>query len=109
MLRDSRAFLGKKTKDSKFFFILKLNGKNIGIWIDYKLSRMFISYDYDPKCPVIFSISSEDHDENTILIRTRTSPFFKSIIDYYRSANLYFENQQIKNLIMSVLVRYLTY
>ena len=109
MLRDSKSFLGKKSKDSKFFFILKLNGKNIGIWIDYKISHMYISYDYDPKCPVVFSISSEDHDENTILIRTRSSPFFKAILDYYRSANLYFENQQIKNQVMSVLTRYLTY
>lgn len=109
MLRDSKSFLGKKTKDAKFFFILKLNSKNIGIWIDYKLCKMFISYDYDPNCPVIFSINSEDHDENTILIRTRTSPFFKSILDYYRSANLYFENQQVKNQVMIVLVRYLTY
>ena len=109
MLRDSKAFLGKKTKDSKFFFILKLNGKNVGIWIDYKLTKMFLSYDYDPNCPIVFSINSQDHDENTILIRTRSSPFFKSIIDYYRSANLYFENQQIKNQVMSVLTRYLTY
>ena len=109
MLRDSKAFLGKKTKDSKFFFILKLNGKNVGIWIDYKLTKMFLSYDYDPNCPIVFSINSQDHDENTILIRTRSSPFFKSIIDYYRSANLYFENQQIKNQVMSVLTKYLTY
>ena len=70
MLRDSKSFLGKKSKDSKFFFTLKLNGKNIGIWIDYKISHMYISYDYDPKCPVIFTLNSEDHDENTILLRT---------------------------------------
>lgn len=109
MLRDSKSFIAKKSKDSKFFFTLKLNGKNIGIWIDYKLSHMYISYDYDPNCPVIFTLNSEDHDENTILIRTRSSPFFKSIVDYYRGANLYFENQQIKNQVMSVMTRYLTY
>lgn len=108
-LRDSKAFIGKKTKDSKFFFILKLSNKNIGVWIDYKQTKMFLSYDYDPNCPIIFSINSEDHDENTILIRTRTSTFFRSIIEYYRSANLYFENQQIKNQVMNVLVKYLTY
>ena len=108
-LRDSKAFLGKKSKDAKFFFILKLNNKNIGIWIDYKQTKMYLSYDYDPNCPITFSINSEDHDEHTILIRTRTSSFFQSIIDYYRSANLYFENQQLKNQIMSVLAKYLTY
>lgn len=108
-LRDSKAFLGKKTKDAKFFFILKLNNKMIGVWIDYKQTKMFLSYDYDPNCPIIFSINSEDHDEHTILIKVRTSSFFHAIIDYYRSANLYFENQQLKNQIMSVLSKYLTY
>ena len=108
-LRDSKAFLGKKTKDAKFFFILKLNNKKIGVWIDYKQTKMFLSYDYDPNCPIIFSINSEDHDEHTILIKVRTSSFFHAIIDYYRSANLYFENQQLKNQIMTVLSKYLTY
>ena len=109
MLRDSKSFLGKKTPNAKFYFILKLNNKNIGIWIDYKEEKMFISYDYDPLCPVIFSMTNEDHDENTLLLRCRTSPFFKSIIEYYRSAKLYFENQQIKNQVMNILVKHLTY
>ena len=109
MLRDSKAFIGKKTPNSKFYFILKLNNKNIGIWLDYKEQKMFISYDYDPLCPVIFSMTNEDHDEHTLLLRCRTSPFFKSIIEYYRQAKLYFENQQIKNQVMNILVKYLTY
>lgn len=109
MLRDSKAFISKKSKDAKFYFILKINNKNIGVWIDYKEQKMFISYDYDPLCPVIFSMTNEDHDEKTLLLRCRTSPFFKSIIEYYRLAKLYFDNQQIKNLVMSILVKHLTY
>ena len=108
-LRDSHAFLGKKTKDAKFFFIFKLNGKNIGVWVDYKLSQMFLSYDYDPNCPIILSINQNDHDENTILIKTRSSSLFKSILEFYRNANLHFENQSLKNEVMEVLSKYLTY
>ena len=109
MLRDSKAFISKKSVNSKFYFILKLNNKNIGIWLDYKEQKMYISYDYDPLCPVIFSMTNEDHDEHTLLIRARSSPLFKSIIEYYRQARLYFENQQIKNQVMNILVKYLTY
>lgn len=109
MLRDSKAFIHKKSSNAKFYFILKLNNKNIGIWLDYQEQKMYISYDYDPLCPVIFSMTNDDHDENTLLIRCRTSPFFKSIIEYYRSARLYFENQQLKNQVMNVLVKHLTY
>lgn len=109
MLRDSKAFIQKKTPNSKFYFILKLNNKNIGIWLDYKEQKMFISYDYDPLCPIIFSMTNEDHDEHTLLLKCRTSTFFKSIIEYYRQARLCFENQQIKNQVMNILVKYLTY
>lgn len=108
-LRDSKSFIAKKPKNSKFYFILVINGKTYGIWNDYKDGMMYISDDYDPNCPVRFTINSDDHNENTLLIRTRVSPFFKSIIEHYRLARLCFENQKIKNNIMNVLVKYLTY
>ena len=108
-LRDSKYFIRKKTKLAKFYFTLKLGGKNLGVWCDYKEGLMFISNDYDPNCPIIFSINYEDHDERTLLVRARTSPWFKSIIEHYRLGGLCFENQQIKNNVMSVLVKFLTY
>lgn len=108
-LRDSKSFIHKKSKTSKFYFILVINGKHYGVWCDYKDGLMFISNDYDPNCPVIFSINPDDHNENTLLIRCRTSPFFKSIIEHYRLARLCFENQQIKNNVMQYLVKHLTY
>jgi len=108
-LRDSKSFIRKKSKQCKFYFILVLNGKHYGIWCDYKDGIIYISNDYDPNCPVKFSINHNDHDENTLLIRTRTSPFFKSIIEHYRLARLCFENQQIKNNVMEYLIKYLTY
>ena len=108
-LRDSKSFIKKKTKNCKFYFILIINTKYYGIWCDYKNGLMFISNDYDPNCPVIFSINPDDHNENTLLIRCRTSPFFKSIIEHFRLARLCFENQQIKNIVMQYLVKYLTY
>ena len=108
-LRDSKSFIRKKSKTSKFYFILVINSKHYGVWCDYKDGLMFISNDYDPNCPVIFSINPDDHNENTLLIRCRTSPFFKSIIEHFRLARLCFENQQIKNNVMQYLVKYLTY
>lgn len=108
-LRDSKSFIKKKTKNCKFYFILIINSKQYGVWCDYKDGIMFISNDYDPNCPVIFSINPDDHNENTILIRCRTSPFFKSIIEHFRLARLCFENQQIKNNVIQYLVKYLTY
>ena len=108
-LRDSKSFIRKKTKTCKFYYILVLNGKHYGVWCDYQNGLMFISNDYDPNCPVIFSINPDDHNENTLMIRCRTSPFFKSLVEHYRVARLCFENQQIKNNVMEFLVKHLTY
>ena len=108
-IRNSKSNIRIKSKTSKFYFILVINGKHYGVWCDYKDGLMFISNDYDPNCPVIFSINPDDHNENTLLIRCRTSPFFKSIVEHYRLARLCFENQQIKNNVMQYLVKHLTY
>ena len=104
-LRDSKTFIRKKSKGSKFYFILVINGKKLGVWCDYNESMMFISYDYDPNCPVMFAVNSTDHNENTILIRCRTSPFFKTILEYFKLSRLCFENQQIKNIMYDLLCK----
>lgn len=108
-LRDSKSFIKKKSKDSKFYFIIVIGGKYYGVWCDYKEGFMYISNDYDPNCPVLFSLNPDDHNETTLLIRCRTSPFFKSVIEHYRLARLCFENQNIKNVVMEILYKFITY
>lgn len=106
-LEDNTNFIHKKTPIAKFNFILNINNKKYGVWTDYKHGYMFISKDYDPKFNITFSINNNDHNEDTIFIRVRTSPFFKSLIEYYRISRLYFENQSIKNNCMKYLLKYL--
>lgn len=108
-LRDSKAFIRKKEKWSKFYFILILNGKCYGVWNDYKNGFMFISDDYDPNCPVRYALNTKDHTETSILIRVRNSPLIKSVIEHYRLARLCFDNQKVKNIVLQELSRYLTF
>ena len=107
-LRDSKSFVGKKSKDSKFFFTLFINNNKYGVWIDYKQEIMFISQNYDPNYSYTFSILPDDHNESTLLIKIRNSPLFQSIISHYRIGKLFFENQQIKNTILNTLHKYIT-
>ena len=108
-LRDSKSFIKKKTKNAKFFFIMKLGGKDIGIWIDYNINSIFISYDYDPLCPIIVTINPNDHNEQTLLVRIRNNGFFKNLIEHYRNGLLFFENQVLKNMVLEYISKYLTY
>ena len=54
-----------------------------------------------------FTVNQNDHNEDTILIRVRSSPFFNSMFDYYRASRLFFDNQQIKNNCMNSFLKYL--
>lgn len=108
-LRDSKAFIRKKTPEAQHYFILRYNGLNYGIWNDWKNGYLFISNSYDPQCPIIITFNSSDHDENTTLLRLKGSSFFKSIIEHYRLSKLYFESQQIKNNVIELINKHLTY
>ena len=108
-LTDSKAFIKKKDKNAKFYFILIVNGKNYGIWRDWKSGYIYVSNDIDPNCPIKFAIHEEDHNESTIYAKVRCNFWFKQIINAYRLARLCFESQTIKNLFMSELCNYLNY
>lgn len=108
-LTDSKAFIKKKDKNAKFYFILIVNGKNYGIWRDWKTGYIYVSNDIDPNCPIKFAIHEEDHNETTVYAKVRCNFWFKQIINAYRLARLCFESQTIKNLFMSELCNYLNY
>lgn len=108
-LRDSKTFIQNKTPNSKFYFKVFYNNTYFGIWIDHKLSLMFVSPDYDINSPIEFSFTPDDHDTSRVLIRTRKSVHFQALLNFYRLGQFRFENQKIKNLFMEFLAKHLTY
>ena len=108
-LRDSKSFIRHKTQGAQHYFILKYNKQNYGIWNDWKEGIIYISKDYDAACPIIFTVNSEDHDEQSIMLKLRSSIFFKSVIEHYRLGKLCFESQKIKNEMMNIINKHLTY
>lgn len=108
-LRDNKSFIKKKDKKSKFFFIVVYNSIYYGVWRDFENGSIFISKDYDPKCPILFSFTPDDHNEKTIYTRFNNNGFLKSIVENYRLGNLFFENQQIKNIFSELILKHITY
>ena len=106
-LTDSKSFI-KKKGESRFYFIFTLNNKEYGVWRN-KEDYIYISNDIDPNCPLKFSLTIDDHDDSTIFLKARNNPYFVTIISHYRFAKLCFESQVIKNEVMSLLSRYISY
>lgn len=105
-LHESRIFVGKRPATAKFYFTLKVGEEDYGIWSDYRSSKVFISKDYDPCCPIVFTIDPDSHDETTRLVSMRRSDFFKSLIDHYRTGLLYFDSMKTKAIILPILNKY---
>ena len=108
-LRDSKTFIKKKPASSKFYFTIVYNNKYYGVWVDAKTDMLYISYKYDPACPKVFTFRVDDHTFNSKMIKIGSNLFFKSFIDYFRYSKMCFENMQIKNNILELLSKYLTY
>lgn len=107
-LRDSGCFIKKKTGDCRMWSAVVINGKYYGVWRDWKTGEVYVSEDYDPQHPCVFAFNTSDHNERTVL-QARRSPWFAILIKSYRAALLYFESQKIKQAVMPVLSKTLTF
>ena len=105
-LHENQTFIEKHDGHAKFFFILRVNNQNIGIWSSTVNGKVYFSNKYDEKCPTIYTTSTDDHNENTTLIRARNSTFLLTIIEKYRQGLVCFENQSIKSLVLPILNKY---
>lgn len=108
-LRDSKAFIGKRTEHAKFCFTIKYNGLCYGVWSDSTTGFIHISSAYDENCPIVFTFNTDDHTEHSQMIKISKFEYFKAVIQKFRNAELYFDNIKIKNEILELIGKYLTY
>lgn len=102
-LYDDNSFIQKKTPVSKFCSTLIIDGKNIGIWKDFKTGNMYLSEHFDPKSPLLFACSIKEHNLNTKFIYYKKNPYIKSIIEHFSNGMLFFENQKVKNYVIKLI------
>lgn len=102
-LEDNNSFIGNKDGSCKNYSVIILNNVKYGFWKSRVDGRTFVSTDFDPKNPCVFSFDENDHDEENILLSAKKSPWFKMIIDSYKIGNVWFENQNVKNVFLKLL------
>lgn len=102
-LEDNDNFLAEKDGSCKNYCIIILNGVKYGFWKSRVDGRTFVSTDYDPKNPCVFSFDEKDHGEDNVLINAKRSSWFKMVVDNYKIGNVWFENQNVKNVFLRVL------
>lgn len=108
-LLDSDTFLMKKTEKASYYFTFKYNNDLYGVWVDYSIGKFFVSPNVDPYCKLIYSITLDDHNPNTLLIKSvNKTVLFKTFMDNYKLGNVYFENIKVKSVVYNVIRLVLT-
>jgi hypothetical protein len=102
--QDTKTFIMKKTPKSHYYFTIKYRGETFGLWVDYSEGKMFCSYDVDPTCKLIYSLTVDDHEPNTMLIKSISkSLYLKNFVTEYKSGNVYFESQRVKSTFSEII------
>ena len=97
-------FIEKKKGTSKFDFAIIYNGLTFGIWIDFTEGKIYVSNDYYPNSYNNFALTTKDHNENTMLMKTINKyNCWKRFIDNYEIGNVRFENQEIKAIFTEII------
>lgn len=103
-LSDNKNFIEKKKSSSKFSFAFIYQNEFFGVWTDYKLDKIYVSYDYLENSPYLFSTEFDNHNENTMFLKSsRKYKCWKIFIDYFQNGKVRFENMKIKNICQNLI------
>jgi hypothetical protein len=102
MLRDNKHFLQKRPPDAIFWGVLVVNGNNIGLWQSQN-GHLYLSNKYDPNTLHRFACDFNDHTEATVFMNARENYYLRLCVRAYKQGLLMFESQKIKNDVVPLL------
>lgn len=97
-LMDNNTFIESKTAKSEFMMSIKYEGITYGIWVDYKVGKIFVNRQNDPSSYFQYCLTKEDHEPNLLLIKSMNeSKRTQRLVYAFREGLIRFEDMQIKN------------
>lgn len=72
--------------------------------------KIYVSHDYIKNSNNIFALTTRDHNENTMLMKSiNRYQCFKKFLDNYELGNVRFESQEIKSIFTDIISKILIY
>ena len=86
------------------YFNFIYRGQKFGVWVSMIEGLMWVSDKYDPKFPVLYSITMKDHKPNSMFLKNRRQAVrFNTFIQAYKDGLVRFENPLIKSMCYEVI------
>lgn len=95
-IEDNDLWVEERTERAKHLFVFVYLGKSYGVWVDYNQGRLYVSDKYDPSCRLKYSLTLDDHSENTMITKVSKSTYLKMLGDCFRIGNVRFESIKVK-------------
>lgn len=98
-VNDSQVFIEKRSKESKYQFSVVYNGMTIGVWVDTEKGLLYLSNEYDPDSKKVFALSTDDLDENVLLMNGwKNNYYLGKMVNAFLNGYLRFDNQVLRNV-----------
>lgn len=98
-INDSKVFIERRSKESKFQFSVVYNGMTIGIWVDVDKGVMYASNEFDPSSKLSFALTTDDLDEKTMMmINWKQNYYISKMVNAFLNGYLRFDNQVLRNI-----------
>ena len=103
-INDDETFVEKRSSTAKPYFSFIYKGQKFGVWISMIDGLMWVSTQFDPGYPIIYSITMKDHKPNTMFLKSRRqAQHFNSFIQAYKDGCVRFESTLIKSMCYEVI------
>lgn len=89
-------FIEKRSGLSCFNFAFIYLGETYGVWTDMRKGLIFIDEKWDSTTRLIYSLTLEDHRENTLLTKGRSSAQLKWLARNFKLGNVRYVNHKVR-------------
>lgn len=98
-INDSKVFIEKRSKESKFQFAITYQGMVMGVWVDVEEGVMYLANEYDPSTKKMFAMTADDHTENAMMMANWKQNFYLGkMVNAFLNGYLRFDNQVLRNI-----------
>lgn len=103
-LLDNQDFIEHKSQKCYYYVTLRYQDKWIGIWCDPDEWVFYVSDDVDLQFPHKFSVTTDDHKPNLMLMNSaRKLNFMKKLMDAYQMGAVRYESVKLKNAFRDIM------
>lgn len=99
---DSETFIQQKDGSARHMLILECDGFKLGVWQSNKLNLLFVDEDIDPSCRIVYSVTIDDHNPDSVLLMKSTSGPFATLKYAFQHGAVRFSNQKVKSIMTKI-------